>query len=173
MKDNAVLDFFKWIFKPFDWVSDVYTDLKHWYIIRKVCLDPNAKKVFKENNPEIRHDKIYRLYTVINIPNDMYDKKFESARETLLIDELRKIESLTLRLGISEILYPEYNIITDVPESFAYLLTLETDKDSLSWLKGLLWIFKMFIWTCIILAINSIILNLTGNTIIGWIASLF
>ena len=173
MKDNIFLDFFKWLGKPLDWPLDLYRDLKHWYIMRKVCLDPNVQKIFKENKPEIRYDRIYRLYTVINIPTDMYDSKLESARQTLLIDELRKIEELTLRLGISEILYPEYNIITDVPESFAYLLTHETDKDRLSILKGLQWLIKTFLWTCALLAINALVLNTTGNTIFGWIGSLF
>lgn len=172
-RDNIFIDFFKWLIKPFDWPVDLYQDLKHWYIIRKLCLDPNIQKIFKENKPEIRYDNIYRLYTVVNIPQDMYDSKLEGARQTLLIDELRKIEDLTLRLGVSEILYPEYNIITDVPESFAYLLTLETDKDSFSVWKGLAWLFKSFLWTCALLAINAFVLNTTGNTIIGWIGSLF
>ena len=103
----------------------------------------------------------------------MYDQKFAGARETLLIDELRKVEALTLRLGISEILYPEFTLITDIPDSFAYVLTLETDKDSLSWMKGLGWLFKMVIWAFIIILINAIVIKTSGNSIIGWISTIF
>ncbi len=171
-KDNAILDFFRWLIRPIDYPKAVIQELKDWYIMRKVCLDPGIQRMLKENEPEIRSDKVYRLYTVVNIPEELYAKEHEQARQTYLIDQLRKIEEFTLKLGISEILFPEYNLITDVPDSFAYLLTLETDKDSLTIWKFLGWILKLSIWTIILLIINSIIFNTTGNTIIGWIASL-
>ena len=173
MQDNPIINFFKWLSKPFDWPRELYTNFRHWYIIRQMCKDENVQKMFKKRDPEIRFDNIYRLYTVVNIPEQMYNKEASGARETYLIDELRKIEEFTLRLGVSEILYPEFNIITDVPDSYAYLLTLETDKDAVSFMESFWWLVKMFIWTCIILAINALILNITGNTIFGWIGSLF
>ena len=173
MQDNPIINFFKWLGKPFDWPRELYTNFRHWYIIRRMCKDTNIQAMFKKRDPEIRFDNIYRLYTVVNIPEQMYNKEASGARETYLIDELRKIEEFTLRLGVSEILYPEFNIITDVPDSYAYLLTLETDKDAISFLESFWWLVKMFLWTCIILAINALILNTTGNTIIGWISSLF
>ena len=173
MKDNVFINFFKWLGKPFDWPRELYSNFRHWYIMRQICKDEGIKKMFKKNKPEIRFDNIYRLYTVVNIPEELYDKQFAAARETFLIDELRKVEELTLRLGVSEILYPEYNVITDVPDSFAYLLTLETDKDAISFMEAFWWLLKIGIWLIIILSINAIILNTTGNTIIGWIASLF
>jgi len=168
-----LVDAFKWLFKPFDWPSDVREDFKNHYIIKKMCQESGVQAMFKKHKPEIRFDKKYRLYTVINIPTELYDKQHEQARETFLIDELRKIEATTLKLGVSEILYPEYNIITDIPESFAYLLTLETDKESYSIIKGLTWLFKMFLWTTIILAINAFITNISGHSIFGWISQLF
>ncbi len=173
MSDNPFINFFKWLAKPFDWPRDLYTNFRHWYIIRSMCKQPSVQEMFKNRKPEIRHDNIYRLYTVVNIPQELYDKQHSGARETFLIDELRKVEEFTLRLGVSEMLFPEFNIITDVPDSYAYLLTLETDKDAVSFLEALYWIIKMFIWTLIILSINSIILSTTGNTIFGWITSLF
>tara|TARA_R110000765_G_scaffold136168_1_gene235283 strand:+ start:58 stop:585 length:528 start_codon:yes stop_codon:yes gene_type:complete len=171
-KDNAFFDFFKWLIRPFDWPKSTYQELKDWYIMKNVCKEVGIQQMFKKNDPEIRYDKLYRLYTVINIPEELYDKQHEQARQTFLIDQLRKIDEFTVSLGISEILYPEYNIITDVPDSFAYLLTLETDKESLTIWKFLGWILKLSIWTIIYLAINSIIFNTTGNSIIGWISSL-
>ncbi len=173
MRDNPIINFFKWLGKPFDWPRELYTNFRHWYLIRQMCKDEGVRKMFSERNPEIRFDNIYRLYTVVNIPQELYDKQHAGARETFLVEQLRKVEELTLRLGVSEILYPEFNIITDVPDSFAYLLTLETDKDAVSFMESFWWLVKMFIWTCIILAINAIILNTTGNTIIGWVSSLF
>jgi hypothetical protein len=172
-KDNPISNVFKWFAHPFDWPREVYEDLRNWNIIRNMCKDPGIKTILKKNKPEIRFDKRYRLYTVINIPTELYDKQHEQARETYLIDELRKIESTTLKLGVSEILYPEYNIITNIPESYAYLLTLETDKESFSVIQGLMWLFKMFCWTIIILAINAFITNISGHSIIGWISQLF
>ena len=174
MNNNPFINFFKWLSKPFDWPRELYTNFKHWYIIRKMCNETSVQQMFKNRKPnEIRYDNIYRLSTVVNIPEDMYKKEASGARETYLVEELRKIEEFTLRLGVSEILYPEFNIITDVPDSYAYLLTLETDKDAVSFMEFFYWIIKMFLWTLIILAINAIVLSTTGNTIFGWITSLF
>lgn len=172
-KDNMVLDAMKWLFQPFDWPADVRDEYKNWYIIKKMCKEPAVQSMFKQHKPEIRFDKRYKLYTVINIPTELYDKQHDSSRETFLIDELRKIEATTLKLGVSEILYPEYTIITDIPESYAYLLTMDTDRESMKLMPMLKWLFKAFLWFLMITAFNAIIANITGNSIIGWISQLF
>lgn len=167
-----LIETIKWILDPFDWPRELYEDIKHWYILKKTCQEPGVQKLFKDNKPEIRYDKLYRLYTVINIPSELYDPQYENQRQTYLIEELRKIETLTLRLGISEILYPEFKLITDVPESFAYLLTLETSKDSLEIKNILLWILNIIILSGLFIFVNSILVQNTGQTLFQWIKNL-
>ena len=172
-KDNMVRDAMKWLMHPFDWPMEVRDEYKNWYVIKKMCQEPAVQNMFKRHKPEIRFDNKYKLYTVINIPSELYDKQHDASRETFLIDELRKIEATTLILGVSEILYPEYTIITDIPESYAYLLTMDTDQDSMKIKPMLMWLFKSLIWFGILSAFNAIIASTTGNSIIGWISQLF
>lgn len=171
-KTNLLFDITKWFFQPFDWPRELYSNIRDWYLIRKVSKEKEVQRAFKECTPELRTDKIGRIYTVVNIPEEMYDKKFAQSRQTYLIDQLRKIEELTLRLGISELLYPEYHLIDDVPDSFAYLLVLDTAKDSLSIWEILKWLCKAFVWLLLLSLINNIIIHYTGQGIFSWIGTL-
>ena len=72
----------KWFFKPFDWPRELYSNIKDWYLIRTVCKEKESIRSFKEFEPELRVDNIGRIYTVVNIPEEMYDKKFAQVRQT-------------------------------------------------------------------------------------------
>jgi len=172
-QDNIILDSLAWLFRPFDYPVELWSQIKDWWVCRKVCNEETVKLQFQQRKPEIRVDKIGRIYTVVNIPEDMYEKDAEAARQTFLIEELRKVEKIFLSLGISEIIYPEFVKITDIPESFAYLLVLETNKDMVAIWPFVGWIFKLGIWTILIAIINAIIINLSGSGIIDWILSIF
>ena len=90
-KTNLLFDITKWFFQPFDWPRELYSNIRDWYLIRKVSKEKEVQRAFKECTPELRTDKIGRIYTVVNIPEEMYDKKFAQSRQTYLIDQLRKI----------------------------------------------------------------------------------
>ncbi len=169
---NLILDGIKWFLKPFDWPRELYSNIKDWYLMRQVTKEPETLRAFKESDPELRVDNIGRIYTVVNIPEDMYDKQFANARQTYMVEILRQIETLTLRLGISELLYPNYTLINDIPDSFAYLLVLDTDKDALSVWEGLKWLLKAFLWFLLISLINNVIIHYTGQGIFSWIGTL-
>jgi hypothetical protein len=170
-KTNGFLNFLKW-FNIFAWPREMYSQVKDWNIVRKLCKEEATQKLFKSQKPEVRFDRIYRLYTVVNIPEELYPKEYEQSRTTFLIEELRKFEELALRLGVSEILYPEYVIITDVPDSFAYLLVLETNKDAFTWMNLLIWFLQFISLSAVLLIINNIISATTGSGILGWISTI-
>ena len=109
---------------------------------------------------------------MINIPEELYPKEYENARQTYLIEQLRKFEEVALRLGVSEILYPEFAVITDVPDSFAYLLVLETNKEGLTWINFLLWIMQLTSLYAVLAITNNIIHSLSGSSIIEWISTI-
>jgi hypothetical protein len=172
-KDNIFIDSASWLFRPFDYPIELWSQAKEWWVCRKVCKQESILTMFKNRKPEIRVDNIGRIYTVVNIPEDMYEKDAEAARQTFLIEELRKVEELFLRLGISEIIYPEFTRINDIPNSYAYLLVLETNKDMFSLWPLLGWFLKMGIWTILLTLTNTLIINLTGAGVIDWILSIF
>jgi hypothetical protein len=168
---NIFLSFLRW-FNILSWPTELINHYQDWKIMKRLCKEESALKIFKAHKPEIRFDKIYRLYTVINIPEELYPKEYENARQTYLIDELRKFEEVALRLGVSEILYPEFAVITDVPDSFAYLLVLETNKDGLSWVNLLLWLMQLISVYAVLAITNNIIHSISGSSVIEWISSI-
>jgi len=170
-KDNYFLNLLKW-FNILSWPIEMYRQFKEWNIIRKLCKEEMTQKLFKQQKPEVRYDRIYRLYTVVNIPEELYPKEYEQARQTYLVEQLRKFEELALRLGVSEILYPEFVVITDIPDSFAYLLVLETNKDAYSWANFLIWVLQLMSFSAILLIVNGIFSSIVGTGIISWLLSI-
>jgi hypothetical protein len=168
---NIFLSTLRW-FNILSWPSELIGHYRDWRVMRRLCKEESALKIFKSQDPEIRFDKIYRLYTVINIPEELYPKEYENARQTYLIEQLRKFEEVALRLGVSEILYPEFAVITDVPDSFAYLLVLETNKEGLTWINFLLWIMQLTSLYAVLAITNNIIHSLSGSSIIEWISTI-
>jgi len=170
-KDNYFLNILRW-FNILSWPKELYSQFRDWNTVRKTCKELITQQLFKSQKPEIRFDRIYRLYTVANIPEELYPKEYENARQTYLIDQLRKMEEVTLRLGISEILYPEFVVITDVPDSFAYLLVLETNKDAYSWSNLLIWVLQLMSFGAMLLIVNGIFSSIVGTGIIDWFLSI-
>ena len=83
-KTNGFVSFLKW-FNILAWPREMISQARDWNIIRKLCKEEATQKIFKSQKPEIRFDRIYRLYTVVNIPEELYPKEYDQARQTYLI----------------------------------------------------------------------------------------
>jgi hypothetical protein len=77
---------------------------------------------------------------------------------------------LLLQRQLSDLVYPEVTRIEDAP---AYLVVLTPSTESLSWSKGLRWIWNVGLVTLSLYLINRIVLKLAGKSLITLILSLF
>lgn len=70
------------------------------FLIYRRIVKKNINELYKEGY-RIRVDDIYRLYTVVNLPDDVKDYGSELTQK-YLTDYINKVDNLFLKLGISE-----------------------------------------------------------------------
>lgn len=103
-------------------------EIYYWIIIYRVGKS-NEEYLLKNN---IRRDWIGRMYTVINLPDDIASNVY--SREPYVLEKLRYYDEIMMRMGITELIYPEFE---PIPNEDAYLLVLSGSNDYLDILKFL------------------------------------
>lgn len=87
--------------------------------------------IIKRNEEELlklglRVDWIGRLYTIINLPEEIATN--EHARHPYIITQLRKYDVVLLKFGLTELVYPDIEVIEN---SYSYLLVLRPEREEL------------------------------------------
>lgn len=89
----------------------------------------NQNQVLLEGDYNIRIDKAFRMYTVLNIPEDLFGEPYnirtgdiDTISQTYLRDYIRKLSDFLNSKGLSE-LYDFYEPVKRV-EKYSYLIVL-------------------------------------------------
>lgn len=102
------------------YISKLYKELRIWQKIRKVA--KSEESTLKEKG--FRVDWIGRIYTVINLPEEVATAPI--SQEGYVLMKLREHDKFLLKLGIADYVSPEFNKI-DGTDSF--LLVLSADRE--------------------------------------------
>lgn len=102
------------------YISKLYKELRIWQKIRKVA--KSEESALKEKG--FRVDWIGRIYTVINLPEEVATAPI--SQEGYVLMKLREHDKFLLKLGIADYVSPEFNKI-DGTDSF--LLVLSADRE--------------------------------------------
>jgi len=132
---------------------NLFKELRKWYLLYK--LGKKHEKMLNENG--IRRDYIGRLYSVINLPEEVANHPYQ--REPYVLEHLREYDQILLKAQLTELVYPE---ISAIPESDAYLLVLDAGKEYISLSKFL---FNILIYGSAILIIRFLF-NFFGLNIV-------
>ena len=104
------------------YIRKLYKELRVWYKIRKIA-NENKTKLLEKG---FRIDWIGRIYTVINLPEEVVNQPI--SQEGYVLMQLREHDKLFLDMGISDYVSPEFN---PIPETNSFLLVLSPDRDHL------------------------------------------
>jgi hypothetical protein len=102
------------------YISKLYKELKLWWQIRKIAKaeeKPLGDKGF-------RVDWIGRIYTVINLPEEVATAPI--SQEGYVLMKLREHDQFLLKLGIADYISPEFNKIENTD---SFLLVLSPDRE--------------------------------------------
>ncbi len=102
------------------YISKLYKEIKLWLQIRKVA--KSEEKAL--NDKGFRVDWIGRIYTVINLPEEVATAPI--SQEGYVLMQLRKHDKFLLDLGIADYVSPEFN---PIPNENAFLLLLSADRE--------------------------------------------
>jgi len=126
------------------YILKLYKELKIWQKIRRIAFDNSAKLAEKG----FRVDWIGRIYTVINLPEEVVSAPI--SQEGYVLMQLREHDKLFLDLGIADYVSPEFN---QIPGTDSFLLVLSADRDYFK-----LWpLLKSLIKTTLLLIIFRIL----------------
>jgi hypothetical protein len=144
-------------------------------LIKEINVWRKVKSVAKENETVLnqngfRVDWVGRIYTVINLPEEVVNQPI--SREGYVLMKLREYDQLFLNMGIADAVSPE---IVELIGADSYLLILSPDRDYIK--------FIPFVWfltkTAGLFIILKILYNITVkyyedisnyvNQILDWI----
>ena len=102
------------------YIINLYREVLIWLKIRKIANGNRAKLLEKG----FRVDWIGRIYTVINLPEEVVSAPI--SQEGYVLMQLREHDKLFLDLGIADYVSPEFN---PIPDTDSFLLVLSADRD--------------------------------------------
>ena len=103
------------------YISKLYKELKLWWQIRKIA--KAEEKPLRDKG--FRVDWIGRIYTVINLPEEVANHNPE-VQQMYILGKLRDFDKIFLELGIADYVAPEFRAIEDTA---SYLLVLSPDRE--------------------------------------------
>ena len=102
------------------YISKLYKELNIWRKIRKIAKSEEEAL----NEKGFRVDWIGRIYTVINLPEEVATAPI--SQEGYVLMKLREHDKFLLDLGIADYVSPEFSKIDD---SDSFLLVLSADRE--------------------------------------------
>lgn len=145
------------------YISDVISEVNIWRKVRAIAKE-NEKPL---NEAGFRVDWIGRIYTVINLPEEVVNQPI--SKEGYILMKLREYDTLFLNMGIADAISPE---IEEIPGADAYLLILSPDRDYVK-LRPFLWSMLKTGTIIILIRILYNILSKHWNNIADALGNLF
>ena len=102
------------------YIIDLYKELQTWRKIKKIA--KNAEKELNEKG--YRVDWVGRIYTVINLPEEVVNAPI--SQEGYVLMKLREHDKFLLDLGIADYVSPEF---TPIEGTDSFLLVLSADRE--------------------------------------------
>jgi hypothetical protein len=102
------------------YIINAINEINIWRKVRAIAKE--NEKILNESG--FRVDWIGRIYTVINLPEEVVNQPI--SKEGYILIKLREYDTLFLNMGIADVIAPE---IEEIPGAAAYLLILSPDRD--------------------------------------------
>jgi len=115
------------------YISKLYNEISIWRKIRKIV--KSEEKSLNEKG--FRIDWVGRIYTVINLPEEVATAPI--SQEGYVLMKLREHDQFLLQLGIADYVSPEFEKIEGTD---SFLLVLSPDRDYMKFWPFLVSMFK-------------------------------
>lgn len=129
------------------YINNLIKEINIWRKVRSVAKE--NEKNLNENN--FRVDWIGRIYTVINLPEEVTNQPI--SREGYVLMKLREYDILFLKMGIADVISPE---MVELEDADSYLLILSPDRDYIKFMPFIWFLFKSSFYIILIKIIYNI-----------------
>jgi hypothetical protein len=149
-------------FNIWKWPIDVYEDIRQWKLVNDALKEPETLQAFKRFPYELRIDRIGRIYTVINIPDELLPLDKKDQVWPWVLEQLRELDEILMEVRLNELVFPE---VTKIEEYPSYLVVLTPSTESFSVGKAFSWIFNVGFVSLLSYLSNKLIIKLTGDSV--------
>lgn len=147
----------------------IIDDIRQWRLVSEALKEADVIDGFSKFKYELRTDQIGRVYTVVNIPEELAPYEKRNMVWPWMLEQLRELDDLLMSLRLNDLLYPE---VSQIEGSSSYLIVLSPSTESIDLWKFLRWIFNLSILYITLYLVNRIVFKIFGYTIIDYISSL-
>ncbi len=127
------------------WIN-LIKDIRLWFRFAKIA---KQNKAYLEKN-NLRVDWIGRIYTVINLPEEIANGN-EYMHEAWVLQNLKPYTQVLLEMGIADYSYPSVEKI-DKPNTSAFLVIIYPEAETLTFWR----LFSnLFIWSLVFILIRA------------------
>jgi hypothetical protein len=152
------------------WPIEIYEDIRQWRMVNSALKEGETIAAFKSYKYELRVDKLGRIYTVINVPEELWPYEKQDQVWPWMVEQLRELDIILMERNLNELVFPEVTRIEDAP---AYLVVLTPSTESFQLTKLFSWLFRLGFTTITYVLLNKICLKAFGLSIIDSLISLF
>lgn len=158
------------LFNIWKWPKEIFDEVHQWRVVNQALKETETIKKLAAFKYELRTDRIGRIYTVINIPEELWPYEKQDQVWPWMVEQLRELDELLMERRLNDLVYPE---VTKIEEAPAYLVVLSPPTDSLEWSKLFGWLFNLGLFALTIFTVNKICLKAFNLSIIDSIITLF
>jgi hypothetical protein len=158
---------FTWTKNTILYWRDLYREIRIWWVFKKTA-DQNVTLL---NEKGLRVDWLGRVYTVVNLPEEVQTASQE-IQQAYVLQKISEFGDVMMKIGLGDIVYPE---IEKINGTAGWLVVLWPTFDNLQTLKVISYLFRSSI---IILVINLLVRFINKNWDLvsrgwDWLASFF
>ena len=125
------------------YILNLIKEIRIWLKIRKIAKE--NEKTLNENG--FRVDWIGRIYTVINLPEEVVNAPI--SQEGYVLMKLREYDKIFLNMGIADYVSPE---MEKIPNTDSFLLIISPNNDYVNF-SSIFWFLVKFVGVIIALRI--------------------
>lgn len=141
-----------WTKNTITYWRDLYSEIRIWWVFKKTA-DQNTKLL---NDTKLRVDWLGRVYTVVNLPEEVQTASGE-IQQAYVLQKISEFGDVMMKIGLGDIVYPE---IQKINGTAGWLVVLWPTFDNLQVLRVISYVFRSTIlFTVIYLLFRLFIVN--------------
>ena len=141
-----------WTKNTITYWRDLYSELRIWWIFKKTA-DQNTKLL---NDTNLRVDWLGRVYTVVNLPEEVQTASGE-IQQAYVLQKISEFGDVMTKIGLGDIVYPE---IQKINGPAGWLVVLWPSFENLQTLTVISYIFRsLVLFTVVYLLTRLFIVN--------------
>lgn len=160
----------KW-YDVWSWPLALIEEARAWWIFRRVSRDEENMKKLAACEPSMRVDSLGRIYTVVNVSEELRETDKESMHIPYVIDRLADINLALMQMRLNDMAYPE---VTRIPDTWSYLVVINPVAATvLTWSDIGGWVRRAGTVVLLAFLADRLLLRVFGEGAIDLVLSLF